>query len=546
MQCKVRRVTTANGGPAMRATTAVGARVDLAVLAGLTVLAMLPLFAGRYLPFFDYPAHLAVAGALHHHGDPATDVARLWTFDVHLAPNCLHYLFTWFVSAVMPLETASRLFVALFCVAALPAAAAFLLHTFGRDWRLAILVVPLCWGRCLWYGFIGFCAAIPISLVALALMERDLRAPSLRRELMLAATVVLLAIAHFFVLQVTVGLALILMLAHARDNRPLRLLRSGATWLAGPLIVAPWFLQKLHGDAAAASSGGGGLVSAISHLLAARPHLSDYAALLAHWFLDGYTGRADDVLAAVVLITVAGLMTYGRRAPVDPPLAPATRIAPFLVLAVVVTGYIALPFEIVKPYHWWAMNVRLLPLAFVWLVVSLPPGRLDRWARLALVPLAVTAAGYFLYVTVDIARFFNGPSGAGGLAQMLDQLPQGARVSGLYTDYRQHPHYAHYPYHYMSSYAIVHGGGLATPFTSVPYSWTNPRHIPAFPGAGDAAAFRFTRHARGFTHFLVRTCEGTGCIADPLAGRPEVRIVTEVPRWRLYRCIAPPCDPSLP
>src|SRR5436190_17489136 len=102
--------------------------VDAGVLIALVVLAMLPLFVGRYLPFFDYPAHLGVAAALRQRADPATDIARLWQLDLRLVPNAFHYAFTWAVSYVISTENASRLFIALFCVAALPAAAALALR----------------------------------------------------------------------------------------------------------------------------------------------------------------------------------------------------------------------------------------------------------------------------------------------------------------------------------------------------------------------------------------------------------------------------------
>src|SRR5262245_24040910 len=123
---------------------------DVALFVGLVVLSVVPLFAGRYLPFFDYPAHLSVPAALRQRADAASGVATAWDIDLRIVPNCLHYAFTYLLSFLMPLEAASRLFVALFCVAALPVAAAFVLRVFGRDWRLAVLIVPLAWNRGLW------------------------------------------------------------------------------------------------------------------------------------------------------------------------------------------------------------------------------------------------------------------------------------------------------------------------------------------------------------------------------------------------------------
>src|SRR5689334_18562433 len=82
-------------------------RADVWVFAALVVSAVVPVFAGRYLPFFDYPAHLAVPAALRHRADPSTEVSALWTLELRLVPNSLHYAFTYLGSFLLPLEAAS-------------------------------------------------------------------------------------------------------------------------------------------------------------------------------------------------------------------------------------------------------------------------------------------------------------------------------------------------------------------------------------------------------------------------------------------------------
>ncbi len=516
------------------------ARIEISIFVLLVVLAAAPIFAGRYLPFFDYPAHLSVPAALRHRADAATRVSELWTLDLRLVPNSLHYALTYLGSFVMPVEMASRLFVALFCIAAFPPAVAFLLRTFGRDWRLATLAVPLCWSRCLWYGFIGYCAAIPLSLIILALLQRDVRRPAWRRELLLAALVALLPFVHFFVMVVTLVLASALVLARAVGSaHRARLWRSVVPLATGPLMMAPWFLGSLRGGPQPAGG-------AAAHLFASRPRAADYLKLLHHWFIDGYTGRFDDVLAVVIVLTVAALIVYPSPARAGQSAAggeqsAGERFIPLVLCAVLAGLYFVLPFEIRAPFVWWGMNVRVLPMLFVWLLVAVPPGRLEGIGRALLVPAAVTTAAFLIYVAVDVRRTFNGPGGMGGFDDVLAQIPPGSSVLGLYTDYRQRPHYAHYPYHYASSYAVVQGGGLAAPFIPIPQSWTNPRVVPDYPLAGDAALFQFERQARGFSHFLVRTCMGDRCVPDPLEGRSEVRRLAESGRWRLYECAAAPC-----
>jgi hypothetical protein len=510
------------------------ARIEIAIFAGLVVLAAAPLFAGRYLPFFDYGAHLSVPAALRHRADPGTQVSALWDLNLGLFPNSLHYGFCYVASFLLPIETASRLFVAVFCVAALPVATAFFLRAFGRDWRLAVVAIPLAWNRCLWYGFIGFCAALPLALLLLALIERDLERPSLRRELALTLLAALLPFAHFFVTALVLLLAAALLASHAKGARPARLLRAAAPLAAAPLVIAPWFLHALRGGPRPAGG-------PASHLFAARPGAADYAGLLRHWFMDGYTGHADEALAIVMVLALAATFIYGRRATGAAEIPRPARVAPLIFAAVLAAAYVALPFQIRAPFEWWAMNVRVLPLLFLCLLAAGTTGELDRVGRLLLAPVAIASAAFFVYVAADVRQDFNGPPGMAGFDAVLARVPAGARVLGLYTDYGRRPRYAHYPFMYASSYAVVRGGGLAAPFTPIPQSWTNPRAVPEHPFAGDARLFQFDRHAPGFSHFIVRRCEGERCVPDPLQGVDAVRRLGESGLWRLYGCAGPPC-----
>jgi hypothetical protein len=519
-------------------------RIELSIFVVLVLAGVAPLYAGRYLPFFDYPAHLAVPAALRYRGLTETRVAALWSLDLRVVPNCLHYAFTYLGSFLLPLEEASRLFVAVFCVAALPPSVAMLLRTFGRDWRLAVLAIPLAWNRCLWYGFVGFCAALPLSCVALALLARDLKQPHPRRAVTAGLLFAVLPFAHFFAAALTGVIGVALVLARSRTLDPRRWLRAGAPMVTAPAVIAPWFVASW--SAGPEPPGG-----TLHRLLVARPDLSVYAGLLRHWFMDGYMNHFDDTVAVLMVLTVAALHGYSRReaAAADP--STSTRVAngaedakryvrdasgagPLVVCAILAALYLALPFSLDAHFLWWGMNVRVIPLLFIWLLIATPPGRLDRVGRALLVPVAVATAVYGLYVAADIHSYFNGPEGMEGLAEVLAQVPPGSTLLGLYTDYRQPPHYAHYPYFYASSYAVVRAGGVAAPFIPIPQSWTNPRIVPAFPAAGDAALFRYDEHAQAYSHFLVRTCVGTGCVRDPLEDRAEVRQIAASGRWRLY------------
>jgi hypothetical protein len=90
-----------------------------------------------------------------------------------------------------------------------------------------------------------FFAALPMSLVVLVLLDRELRAPSLRLKLGLAALVALLAFTHFFVLTVTLGLAAVVLLNRWREAGVGRVLRAALPLPSGPAVMAQWFWARL-------------------------------------------------------------------------------------------------------------------------------------------------------------------------------------------------------------------------------------------------------------------------------------------------------------
>jgi hypothetical protein len=187
------------------------------------------------------------------------------------------------------------------------------------------------------------------------------------------------------------------------------------------------------------------------------------------------------------------------------------------------------------------MNVRMLPLAFLWLVVAAPGATLSSAGRWALVPVWSATAAWFLFVATDFRRFNDDEA---GLADAVAATPRGAQVQAVFTDYRAPMHYAGYPHFYAGAWAVVHGAATSAPFPPIPQGWVNPKAAPLTPVAGDAAYFDARLHLAGFTHFLVRVGAGPGCLEDPLAQLPMVRRLVDAGRWRLYECEGPPCTPQ--
>lgn len=211
---------------------------EFLALVALTVLGVLPLWVGRFLPLFDYPAHLVVPAAMLHASDPAMRIDELYLSRPGLNPNSLHYAVTFLLGHVVPLEVASKLFLSA-AVAALPWSMVFALRTFGRDWRLVFLAVPMMLGRGFFYGFVGHCAALPMHLVIVSMLARELRSPAASRRLVVGVLMALLPFAHFFTMLLTFAAGL-LVVWRARGSA-----RAVAPLAMGPLVMLPWFVGAL-------------------------------------------------------------------------------------------------------------------------------------------------------------------------------------------------------------------------------------------------------------------------------------------------------------
>lgn len=225
-----------------------GARVEHACLWGVAVLSALPLLLEPYLPFLDYPQHLALASVVHHLHDPAFDFARTFQLDLRPLPYWGFYGPVHLLAFVVPLRLAARLTLFLAALLLAPGLRA-LLAAFGRDTRLAFLALPLIWNTNLYMGFVSFFVAVPLFLFAVAATERLLCAPTFtwRRALPAGLWAVAVYFGHGQVFLLYVCALLWLSMVHALGGGPRRIRRCvpflpalalGAYWI-GAVVLAP-------------------------------------------------------------------------------------------------------------------------------------------------------------------------------------------------------------------------------------------------------------------------------------------------------------------
>jgi hypothetical protein len=162
-----------------------------------------------------------------------------------LLPTVLYESVTYLVAHVLLLPAASNLFIALFCVVGVVAAMVYALRAFGRDPRLAVLVLPVVYPRCLWWGFVVNAAAIPLTLVGLALTSQLLERPRLGRSALLALCAAATVAAHFFFGCVLLGLALALIVLAL--PRPARVVAGAMVPLLAAVAYLGWCLAPKGG-----------------------------------------------------------------------------------------------------------------------------------------------------------------------------------------------------------------------------------------------------------------------------------------------------------
>jgi len=159
--------------------SAIAPRIDLLAWAIGSLAAIAPLWAGRNLPLVDLPQHLYVISVLHRLRD-ATTLYPLY-FDLRQGPNPYfgYYYLVGLLHTLLPLELANRVFLSAYA-AGLPLSLAFLLRSLKRPAWPALLAVPFAYGDGLAWGFINYCAALPLTFLSLGLCLRALTATARR------------------------------------------------------------------------------------------------------------------------------------------------------------------------------------------------------------------------------------------------------------------------------------------------------------------------------------------------------------------------------
>lgn len=512
--------------------------VTMAVLLAVN---LLPLTA-RYLPFTDLQGHIGLVGALARLDDPAARIRELYVLHPRgwLLPSALFEHLGEYAARLIPATAYANLYLALASVVGLPLALAYLLRAYRRDARLALLMVPLVYYRCVWFGFVDFLASVPLALLGLGLLRRTLDAPSTTwgRLIGLALLGLLVTEAHFFGAGVFFLLCAVVL---ATERPPWKLVGAVALALApGVLFLGQWLLG-MRARVGAPSSGFG------KALLGADRNPLHLARRFYEWTIHGIqTPLSHVVMAALALSLVAvAVWSLRRRGPVGDAEGVRARRQPLWLFLATAALFVVLPFSL--PI-WWCVNARLVPLVVAFALLALPTGeasrRMDGRGRVPAWLLLPAVAGGLVwggYLARDFHAYFNGVE-MHGFTEAIDDIPPGQNVLMLWPEFTAEPHYAHFPMAALGGHYVARRGGFASP--ALDGEGENQpiveRHVPRRsdePSWGRAALFRWVPHAARWDWFVVKQPVGGSLPRHPFAKAPPGAIshVSTHGLWEVWK-----------
>jgi hypothetical protein len=478
-----------------------------ALVAAAAGAAVVPLWAGEFLPFQDAPQHLAAVRVLADYHSPEFGFEKWFELDLGRLQYLGFYLPAALLAKVTNPDIACRLCLSLIALA-LPVAFWMLLDALGRDRRLAVFAPAVFHTAPLHLGFFNFVACVPAAIAVVALGERELRAPRTARAVVLALAVPMLLWLHPSGLAFALATAVTLALTSGLPRR--RQLRALLPFLPAVPLLGAWALQ-----AVAARDGAGAVGKTPPFWLP----LQDRAADLLR-FGNVIPGRIDElVVAALVALLVGAALVRGGKAP------PRAWRVPLLT-GLTLLAYFCAPYDLGYMGY---VALRAVPFLVLLAIAcpSLAPGRLTSALCAAAVAIQLAYSG----VLVRAAYAFEAEAEAPALAQVLRAAEPGKRLFAVIPDQKsQVVHFRPYM-HFGAYYQLLRGGRSRYNFAETP--WTPVRYRKEtepepWPRSWDLNPERIvpSRDAGDDEYLLVRTP-----IRDP---GPRFHLRASAGRWALY------------
>lgn len=431
----------------------------------LSVCAVAPIWASRFLPLLDDPNHLSAIYIWRELWSEHSPLHEYYKLAFAPVSYLLHYAPAWLLSFVVGVEIAHKLVLSLY-VLSFPCAAFLWCRATGRSVWLSLSTVPLAYSVTWAFGFHAFDAGLAACLFAVTAQDRLLSDPRLKRWAV--ATLVMLACYFGHPLSLAMAWLCSALLWDARRPGLKAIALSASSLLpsllfyyweekATEVVPVPGRLRTVLGpefpvlDPATWKLR---LLDLVPHAVSPLPESSH--------------GRVFDwVLVGVLLLLVVG----------------ATRRASYRALALVavlLVPYFVLPDHFNEPVYVWVARGRLAPLIVFFFLLS-PAIDERHWARPVAAVLGLVAAGI---VPLQIAHAYRPfARQMAGLPEVLKACPKSAQILTLRMGGADVPPPGFYvpALRQLSSWVqVLHGGYNPSMFPRpVPFPFAVKKALPA-------------------------------------------------------------------
>jgi len=511
----------------------------LTVAALLLALATVaPFWVGRYLPLLDLPNHLSAITVWHRYLDPDWDFSRYYTLNLQPLPYWAHYYFCHQVGKLVGVEIANKIYLTGYGLA-LPAGIAALARRFGRSPWLGLFAFPIVWNTNLAEGFVAFCGGMAALVWGLYLVDVHAEKPRWSTGFLVFFTGIAL---YTFHLLAYAGFLLSAGLLCFGQRQPFdwkRLLQRGVPVVAGSAIGIWTYLhqveygfQKLEGK----------------RFLVEDP-MQNKLAIMPTRFLDFLSNQRDEWVVVVLVAAWLLLALTRARARGDVSDEPqgARRYGLELCLAGIGLLFVVLPRTMQRPFYWYMINQRYVPLLFVLAVLTLR-GPIVGGRRWILAP--VIAAGIFY--GADVGRAIIGFNHrVAGFDSVVAQIPWHKSTLTLSLRPLGDPDFNVNPYNQWPSYTQMRRGGynFYNFNQGFPLKYRSMKPAPAWD---HAESFSYEWHGSAWDYFLTHN-ESTSVMSTgrSFEGKPQVDLFSDLVRdgkvklvaaegpWRLYENLVP-------
>lgn len=422
-------------------------RVLLAVCAIVNVL---PLFAGRFLPFSDLPEHVAAIAAFGQWSDPSFRIGEHYVFALGESQYLLYHGIGALIAKVIGSPERANVVLLVASGLAWPYSARALLRALGRDERLALFACPLFWNHALVVGLLPFVASIPLVLFGLAFALRTKR----------ASVVGVISIVLFFAHVQAFAMFVLTLVALTLAGRSSRKALVGL--IPGILVAMGWAVR-------ARIATRGTSLDAPQQLQFATP--SQLVRSFPFWVHDTWRGHLDEVLALAFWVALVVLALRGAT----------KKLAAWMPLAVALVLFAFFPYRIGGGDM---LNVRLAVFVPLFVLPLLEPAKERAWPFVTAAILTVVGAAYHAH------EIQTTQSEIGDFDRVLAELPRGARVLSLQFD--RASHHTHFPA-WVHAVALhrARNGGVAEPSFAVLGHWPIHYREGAAPPKKDVDFWEF-------------------------------------------------------